>query len=140
MQTEIDHEKEERAVRDFSKRWNEMSATKNLSGMIDLYTADTLWLPPNDVRAIGINKVRETYARLFQALNTSLVHTTEKVVVSSSGDMATEIGAYELSMDTPQGEFKDKGKYFFLLTKVSGEWKIAADMFNSDTPTSEKRS
>ncbi len=42
-------------------------------------------------------------------------------------------------MDTPQGKFKDKGKYFFLLTKVGGKWKIAADMFNSDTPVSEKK-
>lgn len=122
-------------VRDFSKRWNEMSATKNLSGMVALYATDTLWLPPNDARSIGTKKVRETYERLFQAQNMSLVHTTENITVSKLGDMATEIGAYALSMDTPQGEFKDKGKYFFLLIKVGGEWKIAADMFSSDTPS-----
>lgn len=132
--------KEEQAIRNLSKRWNEMSATKNLSGIVALYAADTLWLPPNDARSIGTDKVRETYARLFQAPNINLVHTTEKIVVSTSGDMATEIGAYELSMDTPQGEFKDKGKYFFLLINTDGEWRIAADMFNSNTPTLGEKS
>ncbi|KJH69781.1 YybH family protein [Aliterella atlantica] len=127
-------------IRNFSKRWNEMSATKNLSGMVALYATDTLWLPPNDARSIGTIAVRETYERLFQAQNISLVHTTDNIMVSKLGDMATEIGAYELSMDTPQGEFKDKGKYFFLLIKVDGEWKIAADMFNSDKPVLEQRS
>lgn len=121
-------------VRDFSKHWNEMSATKNLSGMVALYTPDTLWTLSNEARSIGTNKVREIYKRLFQAQNMSLVHKTEKIAVSKSGDMATEIGSYELSTNTPQGEFKDRGKYFFLLNKVGGKWKIAADMFNSDTP------
>ncbi len=139
MQTDVSYT-EEQSVRDFSRRWNEMSATKNLSGIVALYATDTLWLPPNDARSIGTDKVRETYARLFQAPSMSLVHTIEKIVVGQSGDMATEIGAYELIMNTLQGEFKDKGKYFFLLTKVGGEWKIAADMFNSNTPTSEQRS
>lgn len=130
------NQQEAQSVRDFSKRWNEMSVSKNLAGMLALYTADTLWLPPNDVRSIGTNQVQDTYARLFQIEQMTLVHTTEKIVVSESGEMATEIGAYELKMDTPDGEFNDKGKYFFLLTKVAGEWKIAADMFNSDTPVS----
>lgn len=127
-------------IRNFSKRWNEMSATKNLSGMVALYATDTLWLPPNDTRSIGTNAVSETYERLFQAQNISLVHTTDNIMVSKLGDMATEIGTYELSMDTPQGEFKDKGKYFLLLIKVGCEWKIAADMFNSDKPVWEQRS
>ncbi|WP_009630436.1 DUF4440 domain-containing protein [Synechocystis sp. PCC 7509] len=121
-------------IRDFSKYWNEMSAKRNLPGIVALHTTNTWWLPHNDARSVGTNKVRETYERLFQAQNMSLVHTTENITVSKSGDMAAEIGAYELSMDTPQGEFKDKGKYFFLLTNVGSEWRIAADMFNSDKP------
>lgn len=121
-------------IRDFSERWNQMSATKNLEGMVALYASDTLWLPPNAARSTGTNEVRNTYGQLFKAPNMRLVHTTTKISVAESGELATEIGRYDVQLDTPQGQFKDEGKYMFLLSKVNGEWKIAADMFNSSVP------
>lgn len=124
----------EQEIHDFSTQWNDMSMTKNLEGMVALYAADTLWLPPNAVLSSGTTEVRNTYARLFQAPNMQLVHTTEKISVAQSGDLATEIGRYNIQLDTPQGLFKDEGKYMFLLSRVEGEWKIAADMFNSSIP------
>jgi uncharacterized protein (TIGR02246 family) len=121
----------EQEIRDFSNQWNQMSATKNLEGMVALYASDTLWLPPNAAQSTGTDEVRNTYAQLFQAPNMQLVHTTTKISVARSGELATEIGKYDIQLDTPQGEFRDEGKYTFLLSKVNGEWKIAADMFNS---------
>lgn len=127
----------EQEIRDFSRQWNQMSATKDLEGMVSLYATDTLWLPPNAARSTGTSEVRNTYARLFRSPNVRLVHTTTKISVARSGELATEIGTYNIQLDTPQGKFRDEGKYMFLLTKVKNQWKIAADIFNSSVPLSQ---
>ncbi len=126
----------EQSVQDFTKRWNEMYAAKDLSGMIGLYAADTMWLPPNEPRSVGTEKVRETFSRFFQAPNSSLVRMPEKIVISKSGEFANVIGGFEFSADTPQGRFINKGKYVSLLAKVDGGWKIAADIYSGDSTAS----
>ncbi|HCF29486.1 MAG TPA: ketosteroid isomerase [Cyanobacteria bacterium UBA11049] len=128
MQAEV------QAIHNLDMQWAEMVESKNASGMAALYTANALWLPPNDVQTSGTEAIQNFYTRLFQTPNLSLVHTTTKIAVSQSGEMAVEVGAYNISMDTPQGTFKDTGKYMFLLSKLDGEWRIAADIFNSDAP------
>ena len=52
----------------------------------------------------------------------------EQIVVSSSGDMAMDRGTYRLGPET--------GKYVVVWRKVDGDWKVAADIFNSDNPVS----
>lgn len=46
--------------------------------------------------------------------------------------MAYEIGTCKLAFDGPKGRIKDNGKYVVVWTKASGEWKAAADIFNSN--------
>jgi ketosteroid isomerase-like protein len=60
----------------------------------------------------------------------------EQIVVSSSGDMALDRGTYSLTI-APDGTTQtDTGKYVVVWRKIGSEWKAAADIFNSDLPTS----
>ena len=60
--------------------------------------------------------------------------TPEDVYALGSGDLAYDVGTYTLSFDGPDGKVTDTGKYVTVWTKVDGEWKVAADIGNSDLP------
>jgi ketosteroid isomerase-like protein len=65
-----------------------------------------------------------------------LTFVPEQIIVSSSGDMALDRGTYRLAV-APDGTAQtDTGKYVVVWRKIGSEWKAAADIFNSDLPTS----
>lgn len=122
------------SLKRFDELWQQAATTRDAEKMAALYTSDAVWLPPNDKRIEGRNLIREFYAKMFAEPTLSLVHTPSKHIVAASGDVAVEYGAYDFRMKTAKGEFRDTGKYMFYFAKENGEWKIAADIFNSDAP------
>jgi ketosteroid isomerase-like protein len=46
--------------------------------------------------------------------------------------MAFSQGKYFLSLETPGGVIQDEGSYLEVWEKVEGEWKITADIYNTD--------
>ncbi len=61
-----------------------------------------------------------------------------KVRVGKSGEMAWVSGTYELTMNDASGKpINDRGKYLEVWEKqTDGNWKCAADMWNSDLAAS----
>jgi ketosteroid isomerase-like protein len=60
------------------------------------------------------------------------------VQVGKSGEMAWVRGTYELTMNDASGKpIDDRGKYLEVWEKqTDGNWKCAADMWNSDLAAS----
>ena len=58
------------------------------------------------------------------------VITPTTITVAASGDMATDVGTYALSV----GSINDTGKYMVHLHKIANTWKIVDDMWSSDLP------
>ncbi len=60
---------------------------------------------------------------------------TDVVEGAASGDIAYGVGTFTMSGTGADGsEWSDQGKYMEVLENVDGEWKIAADIWNSDAP------
>ncbi len=56
-------------------------------------------------------------------------------MVAEAGDLAIDIGAYQMNMSGPKGEpIQDVGKYVTIFKKVGEDWKIVVDTYNSDMP------
>ena len=57
-----------------------------------------------------------------------------KIEVARSGDLAYEIGTFDLSLADQDGKTAAmRGKYVVVWKKQSnGEWKATADIFNTD--------
>ena len=93
-------------------------------------------MPSNTPIAKGHEAVQKTWASLMGLPGFDLTFTPEQIIISSSGDMALDRGTYKLSL-APNGKAQtDTGKYVVVWRKVGGEWKAAADIFNSDLPAS----
>ncbi|CDO37790.1 SgcJ/EcaC family oxidoreductase [Novosphingobium sp. KN65.2] len=127
---------DERAIRGQIDQWGQLVKAKDAASIAGLYTGDGAVMPPNSPIGKGRSAIQQTWAAMMQTPGFDLTIIPEQIVVSTSGDMALDRGAYRLTM-APEGTTQtDTGKYVVVWQKVGGEWKAAADIFNSDLPAS----
>ena len=107
---------------------------KDAAGIAALYAEDGAVMPPNAPIGKGRSAIQQTWASMMHTPGFDLTFVPEQIIVSSSGDMALDRGTYKLAV-APNGTAQsDAGKYVVVWRKVGGEWKAAADIFNSDLP------
>jgi uncharacterized protein (TIGR02246 family) len=125
---------DEQAIRGQVDRWLELVKAKDAAGIAALYAEDGAVMPPNAPIGKGRAAIQQTWASLMQTPGFALTFAPEQIVVSASGDMALDRGTYRLAL-APHGTAQtDTGKYVVVWRKIGGEWKAAADIFNSDLP------
>ena len=73
---------------------------------------------------------------LYKAILESLVHMENEPIdiqFSENGDMCYMIASYHMVLKGPEGNVDDIGKFLGVLRKMSGEWKMVAICYNSDS-------
>ena len=90
-------------------------------------------LPFNAPIATGTVAIRQIWSSLMSKPGFHLTFAPTKIVVARSGDMAWELGTFELKLNDAQGApMTMLGKYVVTWKKDGGTWKAAADIFNTD--------
>jgi uncharacterized protein (TIGR02246 family) len=132
----VDTGADEQAIRGQVDHWLQLVKAKDAAAIAALYAEDGAVMPPNGPIGKGRTAIQQTWASMMQTPGFDLSFTPEQIVVSSSGDMALDRGTYKLNV-APNGKaMTDTGKYVVVWRKIGGEWKAAADIFNSDLPAS----
>jgi len=127
---------DEQAIRAQVDRWLQLVKAKDAAAISELYTEDGAVMPSNAPIGKGRTAIQQTWASLMQTPGFDLTFVPEQIVVSSSGDMALDRGTYRLAVAPKGTAMTDTGKYVVVWRKIGGEWKAAADIFNSDLPAS----
>jgi uncharacterized protein (TIGR02246 family) len=99
-----------------------------------LYAADAVILAPNEPRGEGADAIRSSWSAALEGgpMSTSTLD-SDLITVSAAGDYAYAVGSYTSSGTAPDGSaWSDQGKYLTVWKNVDGDWKIAADIWNSD--------
>ncbi len=99
-----------------------------------LYAADAVILAPGQPRGEGTDAIRASWSTALEGgpMATSTLD-SDLITVSAAGDYAYAVGSYTDSGTAPDGsEWSDQGKYLTVWKSVDGDWKIAADIWNSD--------
>jgi ketosteroid isomerase-like protein len=128
----------ERILRDLDAQWSKAAAAKNLEQTVAYYSDDAVVLPPNGPSATTKEAIRKLWQDLLASPGFALSWKPTRVEASKSGDMAHVSGTYEFSINDASGKpFNDRGKYLEVWKKqADGNWKCAADMWNSDLTAS----
>jgi uncharacterized protein (TIGR02246 family) len=132
----VDTGADEQAIRGHVGRWLQLVAAKDAAGIAELYAEDGAVMPPNSPIGKGRAAVQQTWASMMGTPGFGLTFAPEQILVSSSGDMALDRGTYRLTIAPDGSTQTDTGKYVVVWRKIGGEWKVAADIFNSDLPAS----
>jgi uncharacterized protein (TIGR02246 family) len=132
----LDTGADEQAIRGQVDHWLQLVKARDAAGIAALYAEDGAVMPPNGPIGKGHAAIQQTWASMMGTPGFDLTFVPEQIIVSSSGDMALDRGTYKLAV-APNGTAQtDSGKYVVVWRKVDGEWKAAADIFNSDLPAS----
>lgn len=125
---------DEQAIRSMNERWLQLIRAKDAAAIAQLYADDGAVMPPNEKAASGRESIEQWWSSSMQTPGFDLTFETDQLVVSQAGDMALDRGTYRFAATPPGGAIDDSGKYVVVWRKVDGEWKVAADIFNSDGP------
>jgi ketosteroid isomerase-like protein len=125
-------------LRDLDAKWAKAAATKDVEQTIAFYSDDAIVLPPNATSAATKEAIRDGWKEMFASPGFVISWQPTKVQVGKAGEMAWVSGTYELTMNDASGKpINDRGKYLEVWEKqTDGNWKCAADMWNSDLAAS----
>ena len=132
----VDAGADEQAIRGHVTRWLQLVKAKDAAGIAELYTEDGAVMPPNAPIGKGRTAIQQAWASMMRTPGFGLTFVPELILVSSSGDMALDRGTYSLTVAPDGTTHTATGKYVVVWQKIGGEWKAAADIFNSNLPAS----
>jgi uncharacterized protein (TIGR02246 family) len=124
----------EQTLRDLDRQWVEAIQAGDATTIANFYAEDGLMMPPNAQQAEGREAIGQVWQGILQLPNVSLSFEPTRIKVAEGGDMAYDIGAYALAFDAAQGRAEDEGKYVQIWVREDGDWKVAADIYNSNRP------
>jgi ketosteroid isomerase-like protein len=128
----------EQLLRDLDAQWAKAAANKDVEQTIAYYSDDAIVLPPNATGAATKEAIRNGWKEMFASPGFVITWQPARVQVGKSREMAWVSGTYELTMNDASGKpINDRGKYLEVWEKqTDGNWKCAADMWNSDLAAS----
>ena len=124
------------AIEAANARYVESFNKGDIAAAASIYDADATVMPPNAAAISGQPAIADYWQGGWKAGVRNIKLTTSEVEVH--GNEASEVGTYEMEMQSPDGTVvgKDHGKYIVLWKRgANGQWKWHRDIFNSDVPT-----
>jgi len=128
----------EQLLRDLDAKWAKAAAAKEVEQTIAFYSDDAIVFPPNATSAATKEAIRNGWKEMLGSPGFIISWKPTKVQVGRAGEMAWVSGTYELTMNDASGKpINDRGKYLEVWEKqTDGNWKCAADMWNSNLAVS----
>jgi uncharacterized protein (TIGR02246 family) len=123
-------------IRSLDKDWAAAAAAKDLDKSTSYYADDGQMFAPGAPPAVGKDSVRKTWSGLLTAPDfVSLTFAPTSVQVAQAGDMAYELGTYEMVMKDKKGKSTpQKGVYVVVWKKqADGSWKVEVDSSSAGT-------
>ena len=124
----------EQLLRDLDAKWSKAAAAKDVDQTIAFYSDDAIVFPPNATSAATKEAIRNGWKEMLGSPGSMISWQPTKVQVGKAGEMAWVSGTYELTLNDANGKpINDRGKYLQVWQKqTDGNWKCAADMWNSN--------
>ncbi|MFM0154987.1 DUF4440 domain-containing protein [Paraburkholderia sediminicola] len=104
----------------------------DVAAIITVYDTNAALLMPGAPAFVGIEAISAAWQGLVDTPGISLEAEPVEIEFSESGEMAMDRGWYRLTTATAGGSTVDEGKYLVVWRKTDGQWKMIADMINSN--------
>lgn len=135
QQQQADVKNEENAVRQADMDWSKAAAAKDVDKVVSYYAEDGAVYAPNAPLAAGRPAIKVAWTGMVNLPGFMVNWVPSRVEVARSGDLAWSTGTYTMTTSVPGTAATDHGKYVAVWKKQSdGNWKVQADIFNSDMP------
>ena len=129
-QPTVDTAAEAETIMTLEREWSQKFGEGDIGWIMDLHAANPVQLPPDADAVVGAEAVRAAWQGMIDTEGLEIAWEPTAAFVAPSGDMAWDYGT--ATMTTPDGSVPMK--YLVVWTRQEGEWKVAADMFNTAAP------
>ncbi len=103
--------------------------------VMELYTADGVFMPQHFRSSVGATAVRQAYEKVFQAIQLTVeFHIEEIQSVSLEWAFARTNSAGTVLVHGTGESSAEANQELFVLQKVEGQWKIARYCFSTTNP------
>lgn len=123
------------AIAAVNERWRKAALAGDAAGLASLYADDAVLMAPGMPRAEGRAAIQSAFAAMFEAPPSSMTIESDATNLSESGELAYDFGTYTMAGTAAGGEeWQERGKFLGVFRNIGGEWKLVADIWNSDAP------
>jgi ketosteroid isomerase-like protein len=129
---EVDIEAEKGSILRIYAQWLEMEERKDIEGPMRFIAEDAIFSPPNRPMVKGFEAIREHRKAFLSQPSVSVNVDTERVEVSSSGDLAYQLVIYRVVLE---GGNVGEWNACLVWRKEDGEWRCVLLIYNSSKPT-----
>jgi ketosteroid isomerase-like protein len=125
---------DEQSIRKLDKEWSAAAGSRDVDKTVSFYADDASALPFNAPIATGKDAIRQVWTHLTSLPGFALTFGPTKIEVAKSGDLAYDVGTFELKANDAQGNSTTTvGKYTVVWKKQPDkQWKAIVDMFSTD--------
>lgn len=104
-------------------------AAKDLDKCVSYYTDDAVLFFPGVPAVVGKDNIRKFFQQVLAAPNLQVTFAFETPEVARSGDLAMELGSFQVATTDKKGNPSTSGFKFVLVWKkqADGSWKVGAD-------------
>ena len=128
------HQEDEQIIRDAEFRWRKTLTSRDTASIGSFYTEDAVYAPQGSPAYRGRDSVSGRWSLEFRSPAFQLERTPLRIEVAKSGDLAHEVGTYQVRF-RDQGQVRQGGgTYMTAWRKEGGEWRIASYMWNRKEP------
>jgi len=118
---------------ELNKKFSKMMIDNHLEEMLSYYAENFISMPSYQPMLRSLDAMRESHKQQHEmGMKVTAFELTATDVILE-GNIAVEIGTYTISMDMAgMGAIDDHGKYMNVWENQGGDWKLRADMWNTD--------
>jgi uncharacterized protein (TIGR02246 family) len=134
QQSEFDSASARKAIEDANSKMSSYVAKGDSVDFANLYTDDTIVLPPNSNIVQGHDAIESYWGSTLRLGKVNVQLTVKNVF--GAGNIAVETGNYDIKIQ-PEGAtpMMDHGKYMVIWEKQNdNSWKLKRDMWSNDLP------
>jgi uncharacterized protein (TIGR02246 family) len=133
-QTLVDVEAEKEIISKLTKDWFAAELQHDTEASLSFLAPDAVVHMEGAPAIVGTAALRALYEEFFKIPFTDWVLEPRTVVVSTSGDLAYDIGSFKMVIEGPEGRREEPQKSTIIWRKLDNQWKVAVCCFSNDSP------
>ncbi len=130
-----DLDAEAAVIREANRAWLAAEREGNVDAIMSFIAEDAVFQPQEAPPFSGLETIRQFYEDFFSLGGVDISAGPEEVVLSSSGDLAYDIGTNYLVTEGPEGQTRSELKYLGVWKKMEGQWLCVAISWSTNVPT-----
>ncbi len=118
------------ALQAYVDDWVSQCLDRDWDTLVERLTDDVVFLPPDEPRVIG----KAAVAEFLEAFPIMTRFSASIDGADGRADHAALRGAFDMTVETDEGEARMVGKWLATYRKEGGRWRCATDCWNLDAP------